>query len=287
MRKQVRGSTTVVGLIGWPVSHSLSPVMQNAAFAAVGLDFCFVPCPVVPERLGEAVRGMRALGFRGCSVTTPYKELVLPWLDGLTDRAKLVKAANTLWVDEDGRVGGDHTDGAGLVAYAKHMGVRIEGTDVLVLGAGGAARSVTAALIQAGCASLTVLNRGEERARTLIADLSPIRHDCALKTGHFPSALAASSRHAKLIVQCTSLGMGDATSLAWDRSVAFREDQTVIDLVYHPRRTALLSRAAEEGALTLDGLGVLAFQGAFAFERWTGQPAPVDVMLQALRAWEG
>lgn len=287
MRRQVRGSTTVVGLIGWPVSHSLSPVMQNAAFAAAGLDFCFVPFPVVPKRLGEAIRGMRALGLRGCSVTTPYKELVLPWLDALTDVAKLVKAANTLWVDDDGRLWGDHTDGAGLVAYAKHMGVPMGGTDALVLGAGGAARSVTAALIDADCASVTVLNRGQDRAGALIADLAPISRDCTLQAGHFPTDVAASARRATLVVQCTSMGMGDAASLAWDGTVGFREDQTVIDLVYHPRRTALLARAAEEGATALDGLGVLAFQGALAFERWTGQCAPVDVMLQAVGAWGG
>ena len=280
------GATRLLGLLGWPVAHSLSPAMHNAAFQALALDYRYVAFPVAPEpveRLGEAVRGMRALGIRGCSVTAPYKESVVAHVDVLTDFAKLVKAVNTLWVDDDGRVWGDNTDGPGFVAYAEHAGVRVEGAGALVLGAGGSARAVAAGLMSAGCARVTVLNRTVARAEALVEELGAGADPGVLRAGRFPQDVAACSRDATLIVQCTTVGMGDdAASLAWDRNVSFRRDQAVCDLVYHPRRTALLEKAAAEGAAVLGGVGVLVFQGAIAFERWTGRPAPVDVMLRAV-----
>jgi shikimate dehydrogenase len=292
------GSTKIVGLIGWPVAHSLSPVMHNAAFAALGLDYCYVAMPVSPEparKLGQAVQGMRALGMRGCNVTVPHKERVISYADELTPFARLTGAVNTLAVEDDGRIVGDNTDGPGLVAYFEHNGVVVRDGRALVLGAGGSARAAVAGLLSAGCARITVLNRSVERAESLVRELARsfpehvvlaardgrTTADQSLRYGRFPQDIADSAVVSDIVVQCTSVGMGSDT-LAWDPDTAIRPEQVVCDLVYHPRKTALLELAERSGARTLGGVGMLVFQGALSFQRWTGQPAPIDVMFRAV-----
>lgn len=285
-RPSITGATRVVGVLGWPVAHSKSPRMHNAAFAALGLDFCYVALPVAlapAQRVGEAVAGVRALGLAGCNVTTPHKQAVLPYLDVLTDFARVTGAVNTIWRDEHDRLCGDNTDGPGLVQLLRSSGVVLEGARAVILGAGGSARSAVAALAHAGCARVAVLNRTLATAHLLVDALRGESAACALRAGAFPQDIREVAAQADIIVNCTALGMGDAAGqLAWDPAIPLDARQVVCDLVYHPPDTRLLRYARAHGARALDGLAMLAHQGALSFERWTGLRAPLEVMTGGL-----
>ena len=276
----IDGATRLTGLIGWPISHSHSPAMHNAAFAALGLPWAYVPLPVQPGHAGDAVRGLAALGFAGANVTMPHKPAVMPHLHELTAAARTVGAVNTIIVREDGTLLGDTTDGYGFTADLAEHGVELAGP-ALVIGAGGAARSVTYALAEAGMA-VAVCGLETDQAQhlcqvtTAALSLPPGR----LTAHPYPAALPELAPAAQLIVNATSLGMREGDPAPWDPSVPFRPDQVVYDLVYH-RPTAFLARAAADGARAIGGLGMLVHQGARSFELWTGRPAPVDVMRAA------
>jgi shikimate dehydrogenase len=261
--------TRLVGLIGFPLSHSLSPRMQNAAFAARGLDWTYVPLPVEPPRLEAAVAGLVALGFAGANVTIPHKTAVVAFCDELDRVAERAGSVNTLVVRE-GRVLGASTDGAAVVDQ-----VRAEGARVLVLGAGGAAQAVATALVEAGAASLRVAARNAERAHALSARLLTLfpEHDVRADDAWPPEP-----GDATLVV--------NATPVRDEALLRPEPDATLVDLAYNPdgSPTALLTAARERGCETVDGLEVLVAQGAASFERWTGIPAPVAVMRSAVRA---
>lgn len=275
--------------------------MHNAAFASLGLDWTYVPLPVPPERVGDAVRGLAALGFAGANVTVPHKQAVMPFLDELTPVAQAVGAANTIIVRPDGSLLGDNTDGAGFMADLRAHGAWVCGcvgvseskpsflpyshppTHALVIGAGGAARAAVYALAEAGV-TVAVVNRTLERAQDLFKIiLAALPHAAARVSAHpFPDALAGLAAGADLIVNTTSLGLHEGDPIPWDASVAFRPSQIVYDLIYN-RPTELLALARSQGATAIDGLGMLVHQGARAFELWTGMAAPVDVMYEAIR----
>lgn len=280
----MRATTTLVGLIGWPVSHSVSPVMHNAAFAERGLEWCYVPLPVrpePPERIGEAVQGVRALGLRGANVTVPHKQAVIPHLDSVEPAARAIGAVNTILVDRAGRLVGDNTDAAGFATDLKSLGVTVEGRRALVLGAGGSARAIVYALAQQGAETITVVNRTPARAMALAASLQVLFDHCRILAATEP-APAMEDAAADLVVNCTVVGMTpNVEASPWPERLAFRSGQTVYDLIYNPRETMLLRRAALEGARALGGLGMLVHQAALAFERWTGVDAPVDVIRAA------
>jgi len=279
------GTTRLVGIIGWPVSHSRSPGMHNAAFASLGIDWAYVPLPVPPERVGEAVCGLAALGFAGANVTVPHKQAVIPFLDELTPIARAVGAVNTIVVRPDGSLLGDSTDGAGFMAdlRAQIANRKSQIAQVLVIGSGGAARSVVYALAEAG-ASVAIANRTLDRAQDLCQTLAAALPDAVgwLSAHSFPDALAGLAAKSDLIVNTTSLGLHEGDPLPWDASVPFRPDQVVYDLIYN-RPTELLALARSQGATAIDGLGMLVHQGALAFEMWTGVAAPVAVMAEAIR----
>lgn len=300
----ISGQTRLVGIIGWPVGHSLSPRMHNAAFAALGLDWAYVPLPVPPERVGDAVRGLAALGFAGANVTVPHKQAVIPFLDDLTPVARAIGAVNTIVVRPDGLLLGDSTDGAGFMADLQAHGVRVgQGhrmkTDegmvsghtriavspchrVLVLGGGGAARAVVYALAESG-AAVTVANRTPEKADRLCQDMAAALPAVAgrLRACRWPDDLAAQAAEADLIVNTTSLGLHEEDPMPWDAAVAFRPGQVVYDLIYN-RPTELLAAARSQGATACNGSGMLVCQGALAFELWTGRAAPVEVMMRTM-----
>ena len=261
------GETRLVGLLRYPLSHSLSPRMQNAAFAARGLDWAYVPLPVEPARLEAAVAGLVALGFAGANVTIPHKTAVVSFCDELDSVAERAGSVNTLVIRED-RVFGSSTDGAAVVDQ-----VDAEGADVLMLGAGGAAQAVATALVEAGCGSLRVAARDSERAHALasrLLTLFPERHVGA------EESWPPEPRGATLVV--------NATPVRDELLLVPEPDQTVVDLAYNAdeRPTALVAASLERGCRTVDGLTVLVAQGAASFERWTGIPAPLDVMRAAV-----
>jgi shikimate dehydrogenase len=278
----ISGKTTLVGLIGWPVGHSVSPPMHNAAFAALGLDWCYVPLPVPLEpatRIGDAVRGLRALGLRGANVTVPHKQAVMPYLDQLTPAAQAIGAVNTIRIEADGQLLGDNTDAPGFVADLRDHGVDPTGQRVLVLGAGGSARAVVYGLAAAGSRAITICNRTWAKANSLATEMQALFPACPMLVTDFSEPLAALSADADLIVNSTSLGMTPhVDGLPWATDVAFRPSQTVYDLIYNPPQTRLLQKASADGAQAIGGLGMLIWQGAIAFEIWTGSAAPVDVM---------
>lgn len=258
-------------MIGDPIAHSRSPLLHNAAFDAMGLDWVSVAFRVPAERLAEALAGMRALGIKGLSVTTPLKDAAAACADELTPLARRLGAVNCLtWRGE--RLFGDSTDGDGfLQALRRGGGFDPRDRHCAVLGAGGAARAVVLALAEAGASEVVVVNRTRRRAESASALAG-----AAGRVGA-PEDLAG----AELVVQATSLGMaGRPAALPVDPG-HFHGGQLVVDLVYDPPVTALLDAARVRGAHTVGGLGMLVHQAALAIERWTGAAAPVEEMWKA------
>jgi shikimate dehydrogenase len=288
----IDGSTQLVGLIGWPVEHSLSPVMHNAAFQALGLPWCYLPLPVPPGQVEAAVRGLAALGFRGANVTVPHKHSVMPALSCVGPTARALGAVNTLVIgreaDGTATVGGYNTDSKGFVGALRQGGFEPEdGGDAVVVGAGGAARAVVFALLWSGTGQIWVLNRTPEHAEALVADLS--RHPGAAARLHAlpltPETLVESARAASLLVQATNVGMWpQIDGSIWPGGVPVPAHLTVFDLVYNPLETRLLRLARQSGARAIDGLGMLVRQGALAFDMWTNQGLDVDEIAALMRA---
>jgi len=263
------GGTRLVGLIGSPVAHSLSPRMQNAAFAARGLDWAYVPLPVEAARLEAAFEGLAALGFAGANVTIPHKTAAIAFCDELDPVAERAGSVNTVVVT-DGRLVGSSTDGRAVTEA-----VDVEGSRALLLGAGGAAQAVATALLDAGAASLTVAARRGERAEALAARLRTLAPAAAIEAaGAWPPEAA----DATLVVH--------ATPVRDEALVTLTAGQAVVDLAYRPdgEPTALVVAARAAGcAEVVDGLEVLVRQGAASFELWTGVEAPLEVMRGSLR----
>jgi shikimate dehydrogenase len=275
------GKTQLVGLIGWPVEHSLSPVMHNAAFDTLGLNWHYVPLAVRPGQVKTAIRGLAALGFRGANVTVPYKQAVLPFLDEITDTARAIGAVNTIVV-QHGRFFGHNTDCHGFLAALRDAGFEPNERRALVLGAGGAARAVVYALAQSDCA-VTVYNRTTERARVLAEDMRRVGVHAPVTWLLNPHALAELDLDRfDLLVNATSAGMWpDIDVQPWPDTIAFPAHWTVYDLVFNPAQTRLLSQAYAAGATAIGGLGMLVWQGAVAFEMWTGK-GPVSEIAQLM-----
>jgi shikimate dehydrogenase len=278
----ITGKTTVAGIIGHPVSHSLSPLMHNAAFAALGLDWVYVPFPVAPERLTQAVAGLRALGVAGFNVTIPHKVAILPLLDRISPDAELIGAVNTVAL-EDGLFTGYNTDGIGLVAaLCAKLGFSAAGRSVLVLGAGGAARSAVVALAGAGALRVELANRTVAGARALVDSVA----------GQLPATAFAAHPLERLadpgflsgfdlLVNTTSVGMARDSFPGLELSL-LRPGCAVYDMVYAPPVTPLLARALELGLPAANGLGMLVAQGEAAFRLWTGVRPPEGCMERAL-----
>ncbi len=265
-----------LGVTGWPVAHSRSPALQNAALRAVGLDgWRYQLLPIPPAEFDRTVVALPARGFRGVNVTIPHKEraLALAQLSGgeVSLRARAIGAVNTLVFGPAGLIGADNTDAPAVLAV---LGEPAAGLTALVLGAGGSARAVVWSLLDAGAAEVRVWNRNPERARAL----------CGSLRGGTP---VAAVRPADVLVNCTPVGLHppgtDAEELAQlpvgGAELPYR---IVLDLVYRSGGTALVRRAAEQGLRAVDGLEVLAGQGAISFEQFTGVPAPAAAMREAL-----
>jgi len=280
----INGATRLVGLIGWPVEHSLSPAMHNAAFAALGLNWVYVPLPVPPGALEAAVKGLAALGFRGANVTVPHKQAVMPYLDELTEAARAIGAVNTIIV-RDGRLTGDNTDAEGFIRALREGGFKPQGSSVMVLGAGGAARAVVYALLSSGTTEVRVLNRTYERAVTLVEDFGKLFPQVELKPLPLNSqALAEAAGDSSLLVNATSVGMWPHVEESpWPEELPFPSHLTVFDLVYNPQKTKLLRQAEAAGARIISGLGMLLHQGARAFELWTRRKPHLHIMRESLQ----
>jgi shikimate dehydrogenase len=256
-----------LGVCGWPVAHSRSPQMHNAALAAAGLDdWRYLRLPLPPELFAETVRALPAAGFRGVNVTIPHKHAALALADRASDAARAIGAANTLTF-EDGAIAADNTDAPGLLAALPFSPA---GRTALVLGAGGAGRAAAWALLSAGAADVAIWNRTAQRARALADDLGA-------RAVEAPGA-------ADIVVNCTSVGLHhpDATFKALPlHADELSAGSLVVDMVYRAGGTQLLEAARTRGARVVDGLEILVAQGAASFERWTGLEAPREAMRAA------
>jgi shikimate dehydrogenase len=263
-----------LGVLGWPVAHSRSPAIHNAALRALGMgDWHYQLLPVPPELFAETTRGLGGAGFVGANVTIPHKQAALALADSASEAAKAIGAANTLTFAGDGTIAAENTDAPGLIAA---IGEPLGGKRALVLGAGGSARAAVWALREAGAAEVAIWNRTGERAAALA-------HELGARAVREPE-------RAELLVNCTAVGLTQAAEQGGELAqlgltpALIGEFETVVDLVYREGATELQAAAQARDTRTLDGLQILVAQGALSFELWTGREAPLQAMREAARA---
>jgi len=277
--------TQRLGIIGYPIGHSISPIFQQAGLDHLGIDATYEKWEVTPEGVGDFVAGLRAPGTLGINITVPHKQAVIPFLDEVDEWATAAGAVNTI-VNHDGHLTGHNTDGPGFLrALLVETGYDPSRTRALILGAGGAARGILLALIRGGVDSLVIANRTLERAETL-AQLSSDNGVGSEAISLSGDALTEAAASANLIVNCTTMGMSHGPDENGSPISAAQIPATAIvnDVVYTPLITPILKEAAAAGATALGGLHMLVYQGVLSFQMWTGVDAPVDVMLAAATA---
>ena len=275
--------TKRVGIIGYPLGHTLSPVFQQAALNHLGIDATFEVWATPPEELAERIESFREPDCLGCCVTLPHKQAVVAMLDTLDETATGIGAVNWI-VNEDGKLSGHNTDAPGFLrSLREEAGFDPAGCNAVLFGAGGAARAVAYALRSAGCSKLTIANRTVERAEALAADMTDGRFR-PLASGLAKDELADSVPYAELLVNATSMGMAggpspDATPVAAD---LISSRTLACDVVYAPPVTPFLREAEAAGGRTAGGLSMLVYQGVIGFELCTGREAPADIMMAAM-----
>ena len=278
----ITGKTRLLGVIGAPIGHSLSPVIQNAALHAAGLDYVYAALPVRPDALASAVHGLRDAGIAGFNVTIPFKTEILPLMDVLSEDARRIGAVNTVVVREDGKLAGYNTDAAGfLVGFTEH-GITPAGKRAVLIGAGGAARAALWGLLRSSVSEVCIGVRTPGKGAALTADFEAdgFVRSCAFDTSAWRDALGA----ADIIVQTTPLGMSPRTEeMPPVDPAALAPSAVVYDLIYTPAETAFLRAAAARGHRTINGETMLAAQGAEAFFLWTGVRPDMMLMKRVLR----
>jgi len=278
MKDIISGKTIICGVIGDPIEHTMSPTMHNAAFRETGIDYLYVPFRVKSEDLGKAIEGMRALNIKGLNVTIPHKVAVLQLLDKLDPLAKKIGAVNTI-VNDDGVLIGYNTDATGFLQALLERGVEPKGKNIVILGAGGTSRAISFILADRG-AHLVILNRllemnwAEELASRISQILAKKVDALEMSRGNLGKVL----EKAEILVNATSVGMNPNINDTPVTANLLRSGMIVYDIVYNPVETKLLKEAEAVGAVTIGGIDMLVWQGALAFEKWTGLKAPAELM---------
>lgn len=273
----ITGKTKVVGLFGYPVEHSLSPAMHNAAFEYLKLDYCYVTFLVMPDMLEDALKGIKALNLRGVNVTVPHKEKVAPFLDNVSEEASFIGAINTIRND-DGKLTGYNTDGIGFMQSMSEAGIVVNDKKILLIGTGGACRAISYYLCKEASAiwlydvDLKKANSLKQHLNTLKRNVSETIDKSLIKNKEFFSSI-------DIVVNATPLGLNADDPMPVDIDM-LNKNHIVCDLIY--KKTPFLRKASKIGCKTLDGLGMLLWQGIFAFEIWTGVMPPVEVMRKAI-----
>lgn len=277
-------ASKMVGIIGYPIAHSISPAMHNAAFKHLGLDFEYVPFEVKPESLKDAVEGFRAEGLVGFNVTIPHKEAIIPMLDEVTKLPRIIGAVNTVRI-EGKKLVGYNTDGAGFIDSLKEdAGVDPKGKSFVILGAGGAAKAVAATLAKSGAKEITITDIDQKKAETLAEYLSSLFKTMISMAKPKSAELKASLLTADVLVNATPIGMHPKENESpLEESAELSPHCTVFDLIYNPAETKLMKMAKKKGVRAFNGLGMLIRQGALSFTLWTEHEAPIEVMRKAAK----
>jgi shikimate dehydrogenase len=291
---QITGTTKLLGVIGNPIAHSLSPVMHNAAIAKLGLDYLYAAFPVIPANLATALDGFAAIGIVGCNVTIPHKQAVIPLLAEITPLAQAVGAVNTIWKTDKGWKG-TNTDVAGFISPLESIERDWGNTTAVVLGNGGAARAVVAGCHQLGCGEIQVLGRDEAKLKDFSDSWNDVELSVngqsrprlvKLQTQVWDKLATLIDRENLLLINSTPIGMypqTEATPVGEELMLKLKSSAIVYDLIYTPRPTKFLQLAQRvEGVKTIDGVEMLVRQGAVALALWLEQPVPIEVMRQAL-----
>lgn len=286
MAERITGHTELIGLIATPIRHSSSPTMHNEAFAKLGLDYAYLAFEVGTEELEDTIKGFRAMKVRGSNVSMPNKTVVHKYLDKLSPAAELCGAVNTI-VNDDGVLTGHITDGIGCMSALKDAGVDIIGKKITIVGAGGAATAIQVQAALDGVAEISIFNKKDkffENAEKTVEKLnSKTKCKVALYDLDNLDKLKEEIASSVLFINATGVGMKPLEGITYIPDTSFfRPDLTVLDIVYAPRETALLKLAKSAGCRTLNGLGMMLFQGAAAFKMWTGKDMPIDYMKEIL-----
>lgn len=277
-KRKVSALTGVLGIVGHPIDHTLSPLMHNRAAELLNLDYVYAAFDVAPKDLRKAIAGLRGLGVRGINVTVPHKEKVIPFLDSLDEEVLLTGAVNTITL-ENGRLTGSNTDGKGFIKSLTIRGFDLRDKKVAIVGAGGSARAIGVAVCQAGAEEVTVINRSAPRGRRLARHLSQLGKVAFVSASSDNAAKAV--RESDIIVQTTPCGMKRSDPLP-PISAGFRKEQLVYDIIYSVE-TRFLQKAKSKGASTVNGLEMLVYQGSESFRIWTGSPFPDGKILGLLK----
>ena len=275
----ISGRTKLFGIFGYPIQHTFSPGMHNAAFKKLGMDACYVPFAVRPEKLGDALRAVIPLGLCGVNITVPHKEQVSGYLDDLSEEARLINAVNTIEV-RNGKLIGYNTDGKGFLrSLDEDARFKPKGKTFLFIGSGGAARAVGFSLAVSGAKKIMFHDIDAGKSKALASDIrQKIGADVECVS---TDVLATSAAQADCLINATPLGLKRTDPLPMRKEYILKK-HLVCDLVYNPPETALLRAAKARGSKRLSGLGMLLYQGVIAFEIWTGGKAPIQVMKRAL-----
>lgn len=286
MEKRITGHTELIGLMAYPIRHSSSPAMQNEAFATLGLDYAYLAFEVDNDSLEDAVKGLRALQLKGSNVSMPNKTVVHKYLDEVSPAASLCGAVNTI-VNDNGRLIGHITDGIGYMRSLEEEGIDVIGKKMTIVGAGGAATAIEIQAALDGVKEISIFNIRDKFWDNAIETVKKINENTSCKASLYDLAdlekLKEEIADSYLFVNATGMGMKPLEGKTYipDKSF-FRPDLIVTDVVYSPKETEMLKMAKEVGCKTMNGLGMMLFQGSAAFELWTGQPMPIDHMKEFL-----
>jgi len=270
----------LVGVFGDPVDGNPTGVVEEAGFAAAGLNYRYITCKVDVENLPDAMKGMRATGMKGVNLTMPHKIAVLEHLDGVTEAARIIGAVNTVYLDGDKYIG-ENTDGKGFVRSVKDAGIPLDGKVITILGAGGAAKAIGVECALAGARKINIINRNCARGEELVKTIS---ENTAAEAAFFPwEGTAELPADTEILINGTCVGLHPDVDAFPDINYdGIKPGMPVCDVVFNPAMPVFLKKAGEKGANVLTGLGMLVNQAALNFEIWTGVKAPRDVMMEAL-----
>ena len=285
--ERVTGHTELIGLLAYPIRHSMSPTMHNEALKKLGLDYVYVALEVDAENLEDAVKGLRAMRFRGCNVSMPNKQRIIPLLDKVSEEVELTGAVNTV-VNDNGVLTGYCTDGIGCMRALTEEGVEIKGSKITILGTGGAGTAIIAQAALDGASELSIFNRKDEFWDKAVETVKKINEKTSCKATLYAledqDRLRAEIADSAILINATGVGMKplEGQSLITDPTM-LRPDLVIHECIYSPRETALLKLAKEVGCKkALNGLGMMLYQGAAAFKRFTGQDMPIEYMKDVL-----